>query len=90
MVETFRKHWFLDRVTSSAGFVITVRRDRIIYRDAFGQFDIDAEWSPGRGVHMKAFTSSIPDSWEGRSAAMIVSDVQRAFGTAGWTLRVGA
>ena len=86
-VETFRKHWFLDRVTSSLGYVVTVKRDRVEVADAGGVIAIDAEWAPGRGTAMLLFPSSIPDEAD-RPRREVVARVERAFAAAGWTVKI--
>jgi hypothetical protein len=87
--ETFKKHWFLDRVTSSAGYSITLRRDCIRFRDELGAISIDAEWAPGKRISVIAYSSSLPDG-EGRRRQEILGDLERAFAAAGWQLTVRA
>lgn len=46
----FKKHRLIDRVDSSAGCSIRLRRDRIEDTDQLGTLVVDAEWAPGRGT----------------------------------------
>ena len=87
--EKFRKHRLTDRVDSSAGYSIRLRRDRVEYTDEVGTVYIDAEWSPGRGVHIIAFTSNVPDGAHRRREG-VVGNLARAFDSAGWRLTVRA
>ncbi len=61
--------------------------DRVEYTDALGTLDIDAEWSPGRGVRVMAFTSRVPDEAHRRREDVFLN-LARAFDAAGWHLKV--
>lgn len=87
--ERFQKHRLTDRVDSSAGFSIRLRRDRVEYTDGVGTLHIDAEWSPGRGVNIIAFTSNVPDEAH-RRRQDVLGNLARAFDSAGWRLTVRA
>lgn len=90
LAEKFKKHWFLDRIASSAGYSVTLRRDCIRFRDGEGQLSIDAEWAPGKGVLLIAYSSSIPDGEGSRGRDAVLDDLKRAFAAADWGLRVHA
>lgn len=89
LAEEFKKHWFLDRVTSSLGYQITLKQDRVEYSDLLGSLDIDGEWAPGSGTTVHLYSSSIPDQ-PARPRAEVLDRLQRAFSAAGWNLRVHA
>jgi hypothetical protein len=85
--ETFKKHWLFDRVSSSLGYTVTLRRDCVRVRDATGEVTIDAEWAPGRRISVLAYPSSMSDDRGGRQRE-ILPKVERAFAAAGWQLKV--
>jgi hypothetical protein len=84
--EHFKKHRLVDRVDSSAGSSIRLRRDRIEYTDQLGTFSIDAERAPGSGTRIMAFSSSFPEEAQwGRD--VVFSNLERAFEAARWHLK---
>ena len=85
--EQFKKHRLIDRLDSSAGYSIRLRRDRIEYTDHLGTVVIDAEWSPGRGTSVMAFSSSFPEEVP-RRRDDVFSNLERAFEAAGWHLKI--
>lgn len=85
--ETFTKHRVIDRVDSSDGYSIRLRRDRIEYTDQLGTLVIDAEWAPGRGTWVMAFRSSFPDDAQ-RDQGHVFSNLERAFEAAQWHLKI--
>ena len=85
--ERFKKHRLADRVDSSAGYSIRLRRDAIEYTDEAGTVLIDAEWAPGPGVWVLVFAGSIPKSAE-RQPESVVDNLSRAFMAAGWGLSI--
>lgn len=89
MSEEFRKHWFLDRVTSSRGYTITLRRDVVEYKDRAGAIALPAEWAPGRGTWILLFAASRPEILPGsRAKSEVIEDIRRAFDAVGWRLSV--
>lgn len=85
--ESFRKHWFRDRVTSSRGYTVSLSRDAVTYEDAAGTVRIDAEWAPGRRPWILLFAASVPEI-AGRTRDDVVGDIVRACQAAGWRLSV--
>lgn len=83
--ERFKKHRVADRVDSSAGYSISLRRDAIDYTDHLGTLAIDAEWAPSRRTWVLVFVASIPDTAD-RPHQAVVDNLQRAFSAAGWRL----
>ena len=85
--ERFTKHPLTDRVDSSAGYSIRLRRDRIEYTDQLGTQVIQAEWSPGRGTRVMVFISGVPDDSHRRREDTL-GNIARAFDAAGWHLSI--
>ncbi|GEN78516.1 hypothetical protein AFE02nite_02500 [Actinotalea fermentans] len=87
--ERFKKHWFLDRVISSRGYTITLRRDVVEYKDRAGGITLPAEWAPGRGTWILLFAAGLPEVLPGsRAKSEVVDDIVRAFDAVGWRLSV--
>jgi hypothetical protein len=86
--ETFKKHWFFDRITSSSGYMITLRHDFIELEDSRGRIRIEAEWSPrGRRTWVTVFASTIPDAPD-RGRDRVLDDLKRAFDAVGWRMNI--
>ncbi len=85
--ERFKKHRLGDRVDSSAGYSIRLRRDAIEYTDEAGTVLIDAEWAPGAGTWVLVFAGSIPEAAE-RQPEAVIDNLERAFTAAGWGLSI--
>ena len=84
--ETFKKHRLTDRVDSSAGYSVRLRRDWIEYVDAVGALVIDAEWVPRRGANVNVFTSTLTGDVERRS--VVLGNISKALEAGGWHLRI--
>jgi hypothetical protein len=85
--ERFTKHRLVDRIDSSAGYSVRLRRDAIEYADEAGTVSIDAEWAPGPGTWVLVFADSIPGSAE-RPPEAVIDNLERAFTAAGWGLSI--
>lgn len=85
--ERFKKHRLADRVDSSAGYSIRLRRDTVEYTDHLGTLSIDAEWAPGRRTWVLVFPASIPDTAD-RPPQDVISNLKRGFAAAGWRLSI--
>ena len=86
MAETLRKHRFSDRVDSSAGWTVRLRRDRVEYIDQLGTVAIEAEWTPMRVTSVRIFPSTAAVDSDRRDEA--VRKMSKAFDAAGWVLKV--
>lgn len=88
VTETFRKHWFFDHVTSSLGYVVTLRRDRLIVRDPAGEVvEFGVEWAPSKKPVVHVFASAASGMSDAPSGELH-GRIERAFDAAGWTLRL--
>ncbi len=76
---------FSDRVDSSAGYSVRLRRDRIEYIDGLGTAVIDAEWLPRRGASVHAFTSTMTGD---RDRDVTLQNIAKALAAGGWHLKV--
>jgi hypothetical protein len=87
MTERFRKT-LRGRVISSEGFSVRILGPTgIQYQDIHGELRIDSEALAGPGMDVVVFTRSIPDSTS-RPRQRVLDNVARAFGDAGWTLKL--
>ena len=86
VAETFKKHRFTDRVDSSAGWTVRLRRDRVEYIDQLGTVAIEAEWTPMRVMSVRVFPSTATVDSGRRDEAL--RNMSKAFDAAGWVLKV--
>ena len=84
--ETFKKHRLIDRVDSSAGYSVRLRRDRVEYVDAVGTLVIEAEWVPRRGANVNVFTSTLTSEVERQK--VVLENIAKALEADGWHLRI--
>lgn len=88
MTETFSKHRFGDRVTSSLGYVVTLGRDRLIVASPTAEVvEFHAEWTPSKNPTVHVFASAASELGEG-SNGEFRGRIERAFDAAGWRLRL--
>ena len=84
-VETFRKTWRREVVTSEGFSVRLSGRTSLTYKDALGELRVDAEPMAGSGIKVAVYSNSVPDAPQ-RSRAQVMDNIARAFLHAGWTL----
>src|SRR3954447_26041795 len=62
LVETFRKTW-RHEIVSSEGFSVRLSgRTALLYKDSQGELHVDAEPMAGSGIAVTVYSESIPDS----------------------------
>jgi hypothetical protein len=85
VVETFRKTW-RHEIVSSHGFSVRLSgKSALTYKDSQGELHVDAEAMAGSGITMTVYSASIPDSPQ-RGRVQIMDNIDRAFRYAGWVL----
>jgi hypothetical protein len=85
LVETFRKTW-RQEIVSSEGFSVRLSgRSALLYKDSQGELHVDAEPMAGSAIAVTVYSASIPDSPQ-RGRVQVMDNIARAFRYAGWVL----